>query len=65
MEESCREDRLIIQKDTSPPSPFVQQRRWKLRPAQLRKGVGRKDQPGLFGDDLREDARSLMKLQVE
>jgi Zn-dependent peptidase ImmA (M78 family) len=39
--------------------------RWKLKPAQRHKGVGRKDQPGLFGDDLQDEAKALMKLRVE
>ena len=39
--------------------------RWKIKPAQKRKGIGRKDQPSLFGDDPEEEAKALMKLRVE
>jgi hypothetical protein len=39
--------------------------RWKLKPAQHRKGIGRKDQLNLFGVDPEEEARALMKLRVE
>ena len=39
--------------------------RWKLKPAQKKKGAGRKDQPNLFGDDPEEERRALVKLRVE
>ena len=39
--------------------------RWKLKPAQKKKGIGCKDQPTLFGDDPEEEARALMKLRVD
>lgn len=38
---------------------------WKLKPAQTRKGIGRKDQPNLFGTAPEEEARVLLKLRVE
>jgi hypothetical protein len=38
---------------------------WKLKPAQIKKGFGRKDQPNLFGTDPEEEARVLLKLRVE
>lgn len=38
---------------------------WKLKPVQTRKGIGRKDQPNLFGTDPEEEARALLKLRVE
>jgi hypothetical protein len=38
---------------------------WKLKPAQTRNGIGRKDQPNLFGTDPEEEARAMLKLRVE
>jgi hypothetical protein len=39
--------------------------RWKLKPTQTRKGIGRKDQPDLFGLNPEEEARTMLRLRVE
>jgi hypothetical protein len=42
-----------------------QHRLRRLQPSQIQQGIGRKDQPDMYGADPEEEARALLRLRVE